>query len=385
MLGGGPAGTLTAALLASCDINVCLLDRKSATAKLPEVVAPWANNTLHSWREIGLDFSKLGTFRRCYGIRRLWGSDVPEYVDFLRAPGGDGWIVDRQSTDARLLEHLAHLGARVERDAANICVARRGESWYLRWVDTKGSDQVAHAQLLVDATGRPACFARRQGSERVVQRRLIATCGIVEVPVLSSTEGAAPNWLHVESLPVGWAYGLRYPLESSDGLSRSVLALAIVSLSADAKKIRKGWERARLESLFQAGETPLKKIARTMQHYGPPTPRMFDASSVRLHKAFGPGWLAIGDAAASYDPISSQGFVHALASAPAAAYALRESLNGNDSALGAFSIANTATWQRTECLKPAVYAQEKRWPDLPFWSKSRSHPETNESFSISSI
>jgi flavin-dependent dehydrogenase len=38
------------------------------------------------------------------------------------------------------------------------------------------------------------------------------------------------------------------------------------------------------------------------------------ADSTILERCFGPGWIAIGDAAVSYDPLASRGLVGALSS-----------------------------------------------------------------------
>src|SRR5204863_2365260 len=52
------------------------------------------------------------------------------------------------------------------------------------------------------------------------------------------------------------------------------------------------------------------------------------AESAALDQAHGTGWLAVGDAACSFDPLSSLGIRHALESGTWAASAVDEALHG---------------------------------------------------------
>ena len=63
------------------------------------------------------------------------------------------------------------------------------------------------------------------------------------------------------------------------------------------------------------------------------TPRLVTAESALLSPIAGEGWLAVGDAAASFDPLSSHGIGAALWSGELAAVVLRRFLNGDAAAL----------------------------------------------------
>lgn len=92
-----------------------------------------------------------------------------------------------------------------------------------------------------------------------------------------------------------------------------------------------------------------------------------DASPSWLDKPVGEGWLAIGDAATSFDPIASQGLANALASAVAGAEAVGRSLNGDRVALEEFSARAAETWRHSMRQLPAIYqAAGHRWT-TPFW------------------
>ena len=61
-------------------------------------------------------------------------------------------------------------------------------------------------------------------------------------------------------------------------------------------------------------------------------PRVLPAETSRLDRIAGPGWLALGDAAAAYDPLSSYGIGSAMGSGFYAGQAIADSLAGRDPA-----------------------------------------------------
>ena len=80
-------------------------------------------------------------------------------------------------------------------------------------------------------------------------------------------------------------------------------------------------------------------------------PRRVDAGSARLDRACGDGWLAIGDAAMSFDPISSHGLLTALATGLAA---------GETSLAGYQAFVDT-TWRAYARMRQECYGGEGRW------------------------
>ena len=68
-------------------------------------------------------------------------------------------------------------------------------------------------------------------------------------------------------------------------------------------------------------------------------PRGADAGSARLDRFVGDGWVAAGDAALSFDPLSSQGMLTALYTGMKAGQALSAHLAGDGGALEAYADA----------------------------------------------
>ena len=79
--------------------------------------------------------------------------------------------------------------------------------------------------------------------------------------------------------------------------------------------------------------------------------------------------MAVGDAAAAFDPISQQGVTWALESGLEAARAIDAHLSGDLRALDRY-----ADWVESEFasylqIRDEYYAQERRWPESTFWRR----------------
>jgi flavin-dependent dehydrogenase len=98
------------------------------------------------------------------------------------------------------------------------------------------------------------------------------------------------------------------------------------------------------------------------------------AGSSWLASPVGDGWLAVGDAAATFDPLSSQGIVTALVMGREAGRAIAQSCATPEDADGARAqyesgyqrLVDTYRRERRE-----HYAAEWRWRDHPFWARRR--------------
>jgi flavin-dependent dehydrogenase len=97
--------------------------------------------------------------------------------------------------------------------------------------------------------------------------------------------------------------------------------------------------------------------------------------SRRLEPAAGEGWIAVGDAASTYDPLSSQGVMKALRSGVYGAYAVGDMLTSwDDTGLRRYRAFVESELDGYLATRSRYYAEEQRWPDRPFWRR-RHHPE----------
>lgn len=93
------------------------------------------------------------------------------------------------------------------------------------------------------------------------------------------------------------------------------------------------------------------------------------AHSGRLEYFGGEGWLAIGDAAMSFDPLSGLGMVKAMQSGIDAAGAL---VSRADRTASSYHRNNETLWTQFLKVRTQYYIMEKRWPRELFWARRAS-------------
>jgi flavin-dependent dehydrogenase len=93
------------------------------------------------------------------------------------------------------------------------------------------------------------------------------------------------------------------------------------------------------------------------------------AATSRLDRIAGDGWLAAGDAAAAYDPLSSQGVGSALGAGFYAGHAAADHLAGRGEALPAYLHLLQESYAACLDLQRRHYRRERRWPEAAFWRR----------------
>lgn len=94
------------------------------------------------------------------------------------------------------------------------------------------------------------------------------------------------------------------------------------------------------------------------------------ATSFRLDDPVGDGWIAVGDAASSFDPIAAQGIHKALEDGLLAADVVAARLRGGDRA-AEYRGQVAARFHAYARAREWLYGRERRWPAAPFWVRRR--------------
>jgi flavin-dependent dehydrogenase len=342
--GAGPAGAVAAAGLVRAGRRVLLADRPDAGCKIGEALPGAAVRLL---RALELPAPRpQGPHAPIAGTLSAWGS--PDFIgtDTLRDPYGAAWRLDRRRFDAELRE--AALAAGATALPARLREANRdGDGWRLQFDD--GSE--AHARWIVDASGRSARLARKLGVKRWRDSRMIA---LYRMGAASADFRDSRSF--IEAAADGWWYAARLPSGA-----------AIAGLHTDAA------QAARIKAEPQTWQAALAAtrglgplFAATCFTQALPAA---DAGGARLSAFYGEGWIACGDAAMSFDPISGQGIFAALHSGSAAADAVHAALDGERALLGAYARRLEEVWSIYRARRETLYASERRWPARPFWSR----------------
>jgi flavin-dependent dehydrogenase len=348
--GGGPAGCAAALALAREGRRVLLVDAAPSTPAVGEALPPVGRALLG---ELGL----LGAFLAqghapSHGNASAWGGGELATHDFLFGLHGHGWHLDRARFDAGLRAAAFAAGADVLSPARVAGAARTGDGWLVR-IRLAGEVREVACGWVVDATGRSAAVARRHGGARVRHDRMVAVHARFRPLPGADQDGRTL----VEAVPEGWWYTARLPNGER-----------VAAFLADAG----GGGRGGLltPAAFQAALARTSHVRAAVAGYAPAsTPRGADAGSARLASSTGDGWIAAGDAAVSFDPLSSHGILTALHTGSLAGGAVHAHLAGHAGAIADYARHVDAVYASYLRHLQRYYAMERRWPDRPFWAR----------------
>ena len=355
IIGGGPAGTATAVALTRAGLRVILIEVSAYDAfRIGETVPPDLQSALHALGAWGSFEQDVHLPSR--GVASAWGSTELAFDDALFSPQGGGWHLDRVRFDTSLAREAERGGAEIWTGTrlANF-IRIDGDQWSLTVYNHNGVRQL-QASFLVDATGRSATVARRCGAKKIYCDRLVA------VYALFGSYGDTQAGLHtlVEATERGWWYASRLPGNQ-----------AVVSFLSDSDLVRRyalhrpnPWCELLNRSLhirdFLAGASRCSE------------PAIRSAASHCLDSGVGEGWLAVGDAASAFDPLSSAGIVLALQSGLEGATVLTHHWSGDRLALSHYDQRIHLRFAHYLAARHFYYALETRWPESEFWQRRRA-------------
>jgi flavin-dependent dehydrogenase len=359
--GGGPAGAVTAFVLARRGVRALVLEARAAPGrKVGECLPPSLNPLL---RDLGWeDLLRDGGHLRSLGHRSVWGSPMPGERPFLFGTRGDGWHVDRLAFEVGVAAKVR--GAGVEwRSGCRVVRCRQDEDG--RWeveIATPAGREVLRADFVADATGRPAHLARRLGARRVRYDRLVGAAAMLRG--LRGAPSAVDSYTLVEAVPTGWWYSALL----ADG--RTVVAFLTDGDLLDRSFRGPGGSGAWRAALAATRETRERVGDAAMADSA--GLRILPAETSRLDRIAGEGWLAVGDAAAAYDPLSSHGIGSAMASGFYAGNAIADSLAGREEAVPAYLDLLQRAYGACLDLQRRHYGEERRRPASPFWRRRQT-------------
>src|SRR5580765_2792704 len=294
ILGGGPAGTATALALRAHapNLSVSLIEQTNYDKlRIGETLPPAAQPLLERigvWQKF-LDERHLPA----YGTCAAWGSDRLYENEFIYQTAKRGWHLDRRHFDEMLAREAAARGVETRHQSKLIGSSVKPEGGYRLVIQQEQArDSFIDGAFIIDATGRRSIFATQQGIEKVSVDRLLGVFGFFE---FDPDKQFDKTYTLVESCEEGWWYSALLP----DGK----LAVAFMSDSDVIKSRRLTAADAWLDRLARTQHTKAR-VTNAWLVNGPVT---YPASSQCLERFSGNGWLAVGDAASTFDPLSSAG------------------------------------------------------------------------------
>lgn len=289
-----------------------------------------------------------------FGSKSAWGDGHVASQEFMTTVQRNGWHLDRERFDAFMAQQAVLAGVEILLDTSMRNCRRAAGGWEL---EVHGHPESISCKLLVDATGRSASVARQAGADLLRFDHLTGTMAVFEGSSILDRDTL------VEACPRGWWYSALLPGQK--------MACAFFTDASIAAELRihqlEGWKAMLAQAPLSA-----QRIL-PLLHVQTPELKAWPAQSQRLSMPIGLDWIAVGDAAAAFDPLSSQGIFFALRSALMAAFACADLLAGGEEAenavqkyRGSQAEQFVGYWE----VRRDFYQMEQRWATEPFW-KSR--------------
>ncbi|MDB5071366.1 MAG: oxidoreductase [Candidatus Eremiobacteraeota bacterium] len=383
VLGGGPAGSAAALALVQVrpELRVLLVEASAFERwRIGETLAPGGRRLLDGlgvWERV-----RAAGALECFGTSAVWGGEDRYDNEFVFSARGNAWHVDRTAFDAALVACAQERGVEVWRDARFVAGARAGDRWLLtiarggvercavarggeergavvrggeeRGAVVRGGEETCavEASVVIDATGRNACFASRQGAGRIVDDRLAGVAVRFRAP-----DDVRDATTLVEAQEDGWWYSAAIPG-----------GRIIVAWMSDADLIRRDALKEPARWLARLGVS--RETRARLRACVPEWPAgIWSARSQRLAQVCGERWLAVGDAASAFDPLSSAGVLKGLYTGKIGAFAVLDLLRGDSSGLERYRAHVEREYAAYLKTRAVFYALEQRWPQAEFWRR----------------
>jgi flavin-dependent dehydrogenase len=315
-------------------------------------------------KHLGLDCLTADLHLTSAGTMMRWGSDAIRFREAILNPYGPSWHIDRRLFEQQLIAAAVSKGATVVENCTRISTKPTRTGWELQ-IDRAGNEFCVASSYVLDCTGRTARLALEFGARRQIHDKLIAMWCVVE-PLNGRQD--PDKRIYLESAPNGWLYSAQIPR------CRRVI---VYFTDGDLCDI----PRMRLPLAFQefvANSFQLNTITDGLQYKIVDGPFCVNAASTRLIRAYGARWVAAGDAAQSFDPLSSQGIISAI-------------VGGNNAAAALISSHSSSRWEMEEFQtgldnkytayldeRRTHYLAEPRWKEHPFWRRRHEAPQAQD-------
>lgn len=356
VLGAGPAG-LAAAVSVRRRVgaaSVLVVDAQTlGDQRIGECCPPDTGLLL---QQLGvLDEFRHGDHENCPGYASVWGGPNVGYNDFIVNPFGQGWRLNRATFDRMLSEHAQRSGVQLAWSTRLLAVDAADSpgapyTLHLRH-GAERTSTVVKAGFIIDATGQKAVFARALGVSKRVDDELFALVRFARV-----VNGRGSAQVLLEATPEGWWYHCQLP-------ERRAVTMIVAG-------------REYLTKLRQDGFSGFDSALAGTTLVGPSAGRLsldgveYHSRAIRsgmLSVVEGTNWMAVGDAALTFDPVVAQGIHKGLSHGVRAANKVAGWFEQRSDDADAFSAHVRRQYADYLRAREHVYALERRWTAAPFW------------------
>tara|TARA_R110001583_G_scaffold32107_7_gene110052 strand:- start:69608 stop:70699 length:1092 start_codon:yes stop_codon:yes gene_type:complete len=350
VIGGGIAGAASCIALAQCGVRPIWVAPTPTPDRdrIGETLSPAANTILAN---LGLAHLLTRPIHRAANTSfSAWGSDQLHERNAIVHLEGPGCVLDRAGFEhdlftAALKCCTTHIDSTVQRASLN------GKNW-----DVTLTNGAKHSfRYAMDCTGRSSTLAITQGERHRADQLVAAHCFLnqtdtdIEPTPATLIETAKDGWWYAALLPGG---------------------RMVISYFSDPDLLPAGISRDFATWSTQVANT--RHIARWIDSAGfclGDLPMLASAGTTWMTPVTGHNWVAVGDAAAAFDPLSSHGMTTALWMARQASHAICASQKGQTDALTSYEAAVKKGVANFLVQRQKIYQQEKRFDGSVFWQR----------------
>lgn len=357
IVGGGPSGTSAAlSILQHSSLSVILTDNTAFDVSRVGEHVDASLFKLLSYLEIEKDDFEADSFIEGYNSLAAWGNEVITSRSSIHNPESKSFQLDREKFDLLMLSEITNRGGKIFPRTKCIQIEQlENDSWELQMKhQTKGNFTI-RTKFLIDASGRQGHLCRMLNLKVIKYDQLVGISAFLrfrEPKIL-------PQEIFLETVKHGWWYSATLP---GDRLVFTLFTDADIIKTQQLQKPG-NWNKLLLETKH-IGKRIQNTIADEQLWVRNAFSQLSD-SSVKNN------FLAIGDAAAAFDPISSMGIGFAVSSACNAARAIEHffSSDGDDSYIRTYQEDLKTIFGNYLNLRKQYYHMEQRWAKELFWDR----------------
>ena len=347
IVGAGPAGLAASLTLSAYKISHCIVDANTSAVQKPgDAIPPNAKPLLNQLGIIGL--LENPHHIPYYSNKSSWGTNELLEKELIDGVYGHGYLLDRLHFENQLRE-LVHNKQTPFYAGYKLKKVHHHDNLVEIEILKDSKNKKLQAQYIIDATGRKASVCRHFG----IHKEELDTQ--LTVSFWHEPKQKIPRQIWVEATENGWWY-----LSPNANNQINCMFFTVKELTPKKNEIptflRTELQKTRhIKNIIQPTDQELVKM------------KLMPSGTSHLVQPYGKNWLAVGDAAFSYDPISSYGITSALATGFYGAHAIAGKLANEDDAFLAYRyILENGSSAYLQNLTHQ-YTTEKRWPNSYYW------------------